>query len=129
MSVLEKLKTLDDLESLTYFDSLEAELEALSLLDTDSISDFGFNKNEVLQADLRSRGYHIPTLSVERSVSLPQGIEKEFHLPTTTHDIYEETSFTEFRGLLAQLEPGEEVSFQLQLDFKSIWRGLTGKAM
>lgn len=129
MSVLEKIKPLDDQESLTYFDSLEAELEALSLLDTESISTFEFNKNEVLQADLRSRGYRIPTLSVERSSPLPMGIEKEFHLPTTTHDIYEETSFTELCGLLSKLEPGEEVSFQLQLDYKSIWRGLTGKEM
>ncbi len=129
MSAIEKSKPLDDLESFTYFDSLEMELEKLSQLDADVKRSFGFNKNENLQMHLRSCGYQIPTLAVERSDLLPAGIEKEFHLPTTVHDIYEETTFNEFRGLLSRLQPGEEVSFQLQLDVKSIWRGLTGTAL
>ncbi len=119
MSAIEKTKPLDDLESFTYFDSLETEFEELTQLD-DDIKSFKFNKNEDLQMHLRSRGYQIPTLSVERAVPLPSGIEKDFHLPSTTHDIYEETSFNEFRGLLSRLQPGEEVSFQLQLDYKDI---------
>ena len=83
---------------------------------------------------LISKGYDLPVLLLERSPQLEQDPWKleSFHLPTSPHDIYVGSSFEEFHQIVSQLQaiPGNAAEpIRFKLDYRSIWRGLTGTAL
>jgi len=82
-----------------------------------------------MQNRLLSKGYDLPVLSLKRSHQPdpdPWRLES-FHLPTSPHDLYEESSYEEFQTIVAHIQGEEQVHFKL--DYHSIWRGLTGTAL
>ncbi|MHA1518610.1 MAG: hypothetical protein ACTSRK_00370 [Promethearchaeota archaeon] len=94
---------------------------------------FDFGTRKAMQVQLESNGYQIPVLQVERSITpLEELDEDRFRLPITKHDIYEDVEYRELCEILKRISPrysqnSEEIHFRI--DYRSIWKGLTGTAM
>ncbi len=125
MSVLEKSKPIEEMV-LELYEPMEME----SNLDEQDLNDLDIDyldSTNTLQARLEAFGYHVPILKVRREMTFPVGNSKKFDLFNPSHDIYENKSFNEFQNIITRLRPGEQVEFKLQMNYKNIWRGLTGK--
>jgi hypothetical protein len=76
---------------------------------------------------LEAQGYSIPKLLVERDKSESTDLSEGFELPVKVHDIYEETTFQEFRDILSRITTGKMVEpsyIRFKLDFQAVWVGL-----
>ncbi|MHA1585516.1 MAG: hypothetical protein ACTSWL_09685, partial [Promethearchaeota archaeon] len=123
---------------------MELELSELSDKERSNQDEFASLESEIVNKDydftdhnvemrLKKFGFRIPVLLVEQKEKSVEGVEKEFHLRRSDHDIYKEESFEEFQSLLSRLS-GEDSSedsdlVYFKLDYKMVWRGLTGTEM
>jgi hypothetical protein len=101
-------------------------------LDESANFDFDARFHGRAQEKLESLGFRIPILQVERTTPPLMGSEKQFRLPITNHDIYEEVSYDEFRGILTRISDDhcqDYESIHFKIDYQAIWRGLTGTVM
>ena len=122
----------------------EAELE-IETLAKDPLSDnhprfpedssqgiFDFGSPTEMQFQLEANGYQIPVLQLERHITPTELDDDRFRLPITKHDIYEDVEYAELCNILNRInspysQSPEEIHFRI--DYRSIWKGLTGSAM
>ncbi|TFH29238.1 MAG: hypothetical protein E4G98_04180 [Promethearchaeota archaeon] len=94
---------------------------------------FVFGSLNDIQVQLEAHGYQIPVLQVERQITPLTELDGDrFRLPITKHDIYEDVEYAELCDILKRItstysQNPEELYFRI--DYRSIWKGLTGSAM
>ncbi|MHA1672818.1 MAG: hypothetical protein ACTSYI_04265 [Promethearchaeota archaeon] len=94
---------------------------------------FDFGSPNDMQFQLEANGYQIPVLQVERQITpLTELDDDRFRLPITKHDIYEDVEYAELCNILNRINTAysqnpEEIHFRI--DYRSIWKGLTGSAL
>lgn len=92
-----------------------------------------FDSSVSIKTKLESKGFRVPVLQIERtSLPLNRGDDGTFQLPITKHDIYDDIEYAELNRILQRLDPTNKIEgevIRFRLDYRSIWKGLTGKAM
>ncbi|MHA1776980.1 MAG: hypothetical protein ACTSWC_09395 [Promethearchaeota archaeon] len=96
-----------------------------------ALREFGQDLQKAMQNKLQTYGFNIPVLQIERrNPNQSQEDNWEFELPIETHDIYEDLEYSEFCKILRRL--GNESnnnweSVRFRIDYRTIWKGITGK--
>ncbi len=94
---------------------------------------FDFGSLNEMQFQLEANGYQVPVLQVERQITPLSELEDDrFRLPITKHDIYEDVEYAELCDILNRINTAcsqdpEEIHFRI--NYRTIWKGLTGSAM
>lgn len=86
-----------------------------------------FNPHK-LEDDLEQRGYQIPKLMIKRTAFHTGDYQKEYNLPISNHDIYEERTFPEFQKIVKRLyssKNNESNVIHFKIDYNAIWEAIT----
>lgn len=82
-----------------------------------------------IEENLEQLGYQIPKLYIQRQQESNSLKSEEFELPQS-HDIYEETTFSEFQQILTRLKDSTYASNEViyfTINYQAIWNGLQRK--
>ncbi len=86
-----------------------------------------FNPRKMEQ-ELEQRGYAIPKLLVERKIEPMGKHDDDYQLPTSIHDIYEETTYSEFQKILARIHPDQNNAsgvIHFKIDYDAVWKAVS----
>ncbi|MCF2139265.1 MAG: hypothetical protein K9W44_04345 [Candidatus Lokiarchaeota archaeon] len=114
-------------------DYLENTQEPFGFITDRALWGFGQEHQSSIQQKLRTYGYKIPVLQIERnSLKSFQTPDKEFKLPIDTHDIYEDAEYSELCEILRRMDPNSNQNdevIRFRIDYRTIWQGITGTAL